>query len=174
MVRDAVRATAAKVAPINQTVAIEAGEVVTATGHKDPGDCYLIATARVRKISIISRDTVMIGMAGRRITSTSSNARLSAEADSAGWSRHETAAAPDQPRGKSRSAPSVRADWAYLVDHRSDAPDGDRRPPPRREPFGAMFTYACKPSRYRTGIRYPLFSMCRAWSVSNLGRPLRT
>jgi PIN domain nuclease of toxin-antitoxin system len=63
--RDAVRATTAKVAPINQTVAIEAAEVVTATGHKDPGDCYLIATARVRKIPIISRDTVMIGMAGR-------------------------------------------------------------------------------------------------------------
>ncbi|MEY9772122.1 hypothetical protein ABIA14_004463 [Sinorhizobium fredii] len=40
-------------------------EVVTETGHKDPGDCYLIATARVRKIPIISRDTVMIGMAGR-------------------------------------------------------------------------------------------------------------
>lgn len=63
--RDAVRATAAKIAPINQRIAIEAAEVVVVTGHKDPGDCYLIATSRIRKIPIISRDNVMIDMANR-------------------------------------------------------------------------------------------------------------
>jgi PIN domain nuclease of toxin-antitoxin system len=55
----AIRKTKAKVIPILQRIAIEAAEVPIATGHKDPGDCYLIATARVRKIPIITRDTVM-------------------------------------------------------------------------------------------------------------------
>jgi PIN domain nuclease of toxin-antitoxin system len=55
----AVQATTAKIIPIKQKIAIEAAAVVTATGHKDPGDCYLIATARVRKIPILTRDRVM-------------------------------------------------------------------------------------------------------------------
>lgn len=55
----AVEAAAAKIIPIKQRIAIEAAAVVTATGHKDPGDCYLIATARVRKIPIMTRDSVM-------------------------------------------------------------------------------------------------------------------
>jgi PIN domain nuclease of toxin-antitoxin system len=33
--------------------------VPVATGHRDPGDCYLIATSRVRKIPIVTRDAVM-------------------------------------------------------------------------------------------------------------------
>ena len=59
----AVEATAAKIIPIRQRIAIEAAAVVTATGHKDPGDCYLIATARVRRIPIMTRDGVMRGFA---------------------------------------------------------------------------------------------------------------
>jgi PIN domain nuclease of toxin-antitoxin system len=55
----AIRATSAKLIPIQQTIAIEAAEVPVATGHKDPGDCYLIATSRVRKIPIVTRDPVM-------------------------------------------------------------------------------------------------------------------
>lgn len=61
--RDAVRAVSAKVVPISQRIAIESAEVVTKTGHKDPGDCYLIATARTKKIPIISRDAIIVGMA---------------------------------------------------------------------------------------------------------------
>ena len=61
--RDAIQATAAKIIPIQQRIALEAAAVVTATGHKDPGDCYLIATARVRKIPIITRDVVKRGLA---------------------------------------------------------------------------------------------------------------
>jgi PIN domain nuclease of toxin-antitoxin system len=61
--RAAIRETSAKLIPITQSVAIEAAEVVVATGHKDPGDCYLIATVRVRKIPIISRDRSMLAMA---------------------------------------------------------------------------------------------------------------
>jgi PIN domain nuclease of toxin-antitoxin system len=42
----AVAVTGAKVVPIKQRIACEAAAVVADTGHKDPGDCYLIATAR--------------------------------------------------------------------------------------------------------------------------------
>lgn len=61
--REAVRATAARIVPIHQKIALEAARVVTATGHKDPGDCYLIATARIRRIPIVTRDRAMHDMA---------------------------------------------------------------------------------------------------------------
>lgn len=35
------------------------------TGHRDPGDCYLIATARIKKVAIITRDAVMLNLASR-------------------------------------------------------------------------------------------------------------
>lgn len=54
--RAAVRETTAKVAPITHRIALEAAEVVAVTGHKDPGDCYLIATARIKKIPFVTRD----------------------------------------------------------------------------------------------------------------------
>ena len=57
--RAALRATSAKVVPIQQTIAVAAAEVPVATGHNDPGDCYLIATSRVRNIPIIARDAIM-------------------------------------------------------------------------------------------------------------------
>lgn len=59
----AVAATGAKIVPIKQRIACEAASVITDTGHKDPGDCYLIATARVRKVPIITRDAIMLGLA---------------------------------------------------------------------------------------------------------------
>lgn len=55
----AVRAVSARCLNINQRIALEAAEVPLKTGHKDPGDCYLIATARVRKMPIVSRDRTM-------------------------------------------------------------------------------------------------------------------
>lgn len=61
---DAVAATASNVIPIKQKIACEASAIIDATGHKDPGDCYLMATARVKKIPIITRDGVMIEIAG--------------------------------------------------------------------------------------------------------------
>ena len=57
--RAAVRETSAKIIPIQQKIAIEAAEVPVATGHKDPGDCFLIATSRVRKIPIVTRDKIV-------------------------------------------------------------------------------------------------------------------
>ncbi|NBB64678.1 PIN domain-containing protein [Pseudomonas sp. ODNR1LW] len=57
--REAVQATGARIAPIRQRIALESAEVVTRTGHKDPGDCFLVATARVMRIPLVSRDAVM-------------------------------------------------------------------------------------------------------------------
>ena len=59
----ALAVTATRIIPISLEIACEAAAVVVETGHKDPGDCYLIATARVRRIPIITRDAVMLGLA---------------------------------------------------------------------------------------------------------------
>jgi PIN domain nuclease of toxin-antitoxin system len=61
--RAALSETAAKLVSINQAIAVEAANVVSVTGHKDPGDCYLIATARVRRLPLISRDTTILALA---------------------------------------------------------------------------------------------------------------
>ena len=60
---ETVAAAGAKIIPIKQRIACEAAAVVVDKGHKDPGDCYLIATARVKKVPIITRDAVMQGLA---------------------------------------------------------------------------------------------------------------
>jgi len=57
--REAIQATGARITPIRQRIALESAEVVTRTGHKDPGDCFLMATARVMRIPLVSRDAVM-------------------------------------------------------------------------------------------------------------------
>ncbi|WP_354292567.1 type II toxin-antitoxin system VapC family toxin [Sphingomonas sp. PvP055] len=54
--RDAVAVTRARVVLIHQRIAIEAAKVAVETGHRDPGDCFLIATARVRKVPLVTRD----------------------------------------------------------------------------------------------------------------------
>lgn len=61
--REAVRATGARIATVQQRIACEAASVVSLTGHKDPGDCFLIATARVRRVPLITRDAVILGIA---------------------------------------------------------------------------------------------------------------
>ena len=61
--REAVNATGAKFIPIKRRISLEAAEVVTTTGHKDPGDIFLIATARVRKIPLVTRDATIRGIA---------------------------------------------------------------------------------------------------------------
>jgi PIN domain nuclease of toxin-antitoxin system len=53
----------AKIIPIKQRIACEAAAVAMDTGHRDPGDCYLIATARVKRIPIITRDSIMRSLA---------------------------------------------------------------------------------------------------------------
>ncbi len=61
--RQAVKATSASIIPIQQRISCEAAKVATDTGHKDPGDCFLIATARVRRIPIVTRDGLMLAIA---------------------------------------------------------------------------------------------------------------
>ncbi|MCY1667982.1 type II toxin-antitoxin system VapC family toxin [Rhizobium sp. SL86] len=55
----AIAATGATLVPIKQKIACEAASVVVDTGHKDPGDCYLIATARIRRVPIVTRDAML-------------------------------------------------------------------------------------------------------------------
>ncbi|GHD10817.1 type II toxin-antitoxin system VapC family toxin [Tianweitania populi] len=57
--RSALEEITAKLIPIDEQVAAEAAEVVVETGHKDPGDCYLIATARIARMPLVTRDMVM-------------------------------------------------------------------------------------------------------------------
>ena len=61
--RDEIFKTAARIVPIRQRISIEAAKVVLHTGHKDPGDCFLIATARVKRVPIITRDAIICGIA---------------------------------------------------------------------------------------------------------------
>lgn len=57
--RDAVSVTEARVMPIHQRISIEAAKVVTQTGHKDPGDCFLIASARLKRVPLVTRDQII-------------------------------------------------------------------------------------------------------------------
>lgn len=51
---------------MTQVVAFEAAEVPLIYGRKDPGDCFLIATARVRGLPIVTRDGAMHDLARER------------------------------------------------------------------------------------------------------------
>lgn len=57
--RDAISVTDARVVPIHQRISLEAAKVVTQTGHKDPGDCFLIASARLKKVPLVTRDQII-------------------------------------------------------------------------------------------------------------------
>lgn len=61
----AVAVTSSKIVPIGPAIALEAANVIAVTGHKDPGDCYIMATARHKKVPVVSRDGIM-----RRIAAT--------------------------------------------------------------------------------------------------------
>lgn len=65
--REAVRATSARIVPIRQRISCEAAKVVSDTGLKDPGDCFLIASARDRRIPIVTRDGVIQTIAAERV-----------------------------------------------------------------------------------------------------------
>ena len=54
--RQALHWTGAKLATITAAIAAEAAAVPAVYGRGDPGDCFLIATARVRKLPIATRD----------------------------------------------------------------------------------------------------------------------
>jgi PIN domain nuclease of toxin-antitoxin system len=48
---------------ISRAMAAEAAEVPAVYGSGDPGDCFLIATARVRHLALVTRDAKMISLA---------------------------------------------------------------------------------------------------------------
>jgi len=50
---------------ITQAIAVEAANVPGIYGSGDPGDCFLIATARLRRLSLVTRDTKIIALAKR-------------------------------------------------------------------------------------------------------------
>ena len=64
--RAALTLTGAKLATITQAITFEAAEVPTIYSRRDPGDCFLIATARVKRIAIVTRDRAMCDLARER------------------------------------------------------------------------------------------------------------
>jgi PIN domain nuclease of toxin-antitoxin system len=54
----------AHIVPIKQRIALEAAKVPSIYGSGDPGDCFLIATARVKKLAVVTRDRRMIELSG--------------------------------------------------------------------------------------------------------------
>ncbi len=45
---------------ITSRIAVEAANVPSIYGSGDPGDCFLIATARIRKLTLVTRDTKIV------------------------------------------------------------------------------------------------------------------
>ena len=64
--REALRITGAKLATITLAVAAEAAVVPETYGRNDPGDCFLIATARLRHLILVTRDKPMLQLAATR------------------------------------------------------------------------------------------------------------
>jgi len=50
---------------ISARIALEAAEVPAVYGSGDPGDCFLIATARIRKLSLVTHDDRILKLANR-------------------------------------------------------------------------------------------------------------
>lgn len=64
--RRALRTIGAKLATITPAIAAEAASVPALYGRGDPGDCFLIATARVRHLCLVTRDGPMLRLAATR------------------------------------------------------------------------------------------------------------
>ncbi len=64
--RRALRLAGAKLATITPAIAAEAASVPATYGRGDPGDCFLIATARLRRLSLVTRDAPILQLAAAR------------------------------------------------------------------------------------------------------------
>ena len=51
---------------ISDSIALEAADVPAVYGYGDPGDCFLIASARLQNLALVTRDARMIELASRR------------------------------------------------------------------------------------------------------------
>ena len=56
----------AAVLPLEEKIAFEVAAVPAVYGHGDPGDCFMIATARVHGLTLITHDVRMIALSKRR------------------------------------------------------------------------------------------------------------
>lgn len=61
--RNARREMGAHLVKIGVRIALEAARVPGDCNHNDPGDCYLIATARIRSLTLLTRDQKILGFA---------------------------------------------------------------------------------------------------------------
>jgi PIN domain nuclease of toxin-antitoxin system len=64
--RQALRRTGARRATITPAIAAEAASVPATYGRGDPGDCFLIATARLRRWPLVTRDALILQLAAAR------------------------------------------------------------------------------------------------------------
>lgn len=51
-----------RLAQISRRVSLEAAEVPPIFGSGDPGDCFLIATARLKRASLVTRDGAIVAL----------------------------------------------------------------------------------------------------------------
>jgi PIN domain nuclease of toxin-antitoxin system len=61
--RAALKIPGFKLANLTRRIALEAAKVPAIFGRGDPGDCFLIATAHVKRIPIVTRDQQMFWLA---------------------------------------------------------------------------------------------------------------
>jgi PIN domain nuclease of toxin-antitoxin system len=61
--RRARQASGARLVPIGARIALEAARVPSIFGIGDPGDCYIIATARANDLIVVTRDGPMTALA---------------------------------------------------------------------------------------------------------------
>lgn len=55
----------ASLVPIGPRIALEAARVPALYGRGDPGDCFIIATARMKRVPIVTRDHAILDLAAR-------------------------------------------------------------------------------------------------------------
>jgi PIN domain nuclease of toxin-antitoxin system len=64
--RTVLRIPGARLARPGSRIALEAAKVPSIFGHGDPGDCFLIATAHVKRLPLITRDVRIRQLAAER------------------------------------------------------------------------------------------------------------
>lgn len=63
-----IASSGARVINISAAIAAEAARVVSAYHVSDPGDCHIIATARCRRLTVLTRDSAMLALARKNTT----------------------------------------------------------------------------------------------------------
>jgi PIN domain nuclease of toxin-antitoxin system len=59
----AIKRLQVQVLPVSADISAEAADVAPLYGSGDPGDCFLIATARIHKLTLVTRDHRILEMA---------------------------------------------------------------------------------------------------------------